>query len=279
MRKILVVNGERYWQELLTEYVVERKSIQNSTWALKDNRLIVIDDKGPFYPDLILWRLGAIPPSEKQVIALNLIRLSNIPCINSAESLLKGYDRLSMLASLREIDLPVIEFNVVTKSTQLKNIQIDFPFVVKVGNYHGGFGKVLVEDERKWQDIKDLLFVTNDYITIEPFIDYLRDIRYLLIGEDVWAMSRRGRFWKANVGTVEYEEIELDELHVSQIKKLRNHIGSDILAIDILEGKTGKKYIVEYNDIPGLSGFPDSLKYKMIDLINERMKKIRLATT
>lgn len=273
MKKILVVNGEKYWRELLTEFIVESKNIQNSTWILKDNQLIVIDDKGPFYPDLILWRLGAIPPSEKQVTALNLIRLSSIPCINSAESLLKGYDRLSMLAGLRELDLPVIKFNVVTKSTQLKNIQMSFPFVVKVGNYHGGFGKVLIKDERKWQDVKDLLFVTNDYITIEPFIDYSRDIRYLLIEEDVWAMSRKGKFWKANVGTTEYEEIELDELHVSQIKKLRDYTGSDMLAIDILENKSGKKYIVEYNDIPGLSGFSDTLKYKVVDLINKKMKK------
>lgn len=201
MKKILVVNGEKYWQALLPEFEVTRKSIQHSSWILKDGKLYVTDAEGVISPDGILWRVGAIKPTAIQTTALNLIELANIPCINSAQALKIGFDRLSMLARLKNQGFPVIHFSVVTNSFHLNNVKRSFPFVVKVGNYHGGYGKVLVQNEKGWQDIKDLLFVTEDYITIEPFIDYKRDIRYIAINKKVWAMSRQGKYWKANTAT------------------------------------------------------------------------------
>ena len=208
MKKILIINGENYWQNYFPEYEVVRKSIQNTSWILKENRLFVGDNESVIEPAGILWRVGAIKPTAIQSTALNLIELADVPCVNTPNTLKLGFDRLSMLSIMKGLGLPVIKFSVVTKSTLLENIKFDLPFVVKVGNYHGGFGKVLIEDDKKWQDIKDVLFVTNDYITIEPYINYVRDIRYLAINEKVWAMSRRGKYWKANVETMDFEVIE-----------------------------------------------------------------------
>lgn len=273
MKKILVVNGEKYWQDLLPDFEVVQKSIQHTSWVLKEGKLFVADVDGVIEPDGILWRVGAIQPTELQTTALNLIALANIPCVNSAATLKMGFDRLSMLSIIKDQGLPVIDFNVVTKSTYLNNIKIDFPFVVKVGNYHGGFGKVLIEDEKKWQDIKDLLFVTEYYITIEPYISYIRDIRYIVINDKVWAMSRKGKFWKANVETTDYKQIEPKMELANQLKLLQKKIGADILAIDILEEADGKIHIVEYNDIPGLSGFPDELKHELVHTLKQKMLK------
>jgi ribosomal protein S6--L-glutamate ligase len=36
---------------------------------------------------------------------------------------------------------------------------MQFPFVVKVGNHHGGYGKSLVSTEEQWEELKDLLFI------------------------------------------------------------------------------------------------------------------------
>ncbi len=271
MKKVLVVNGEKYWQELLPEFEVAQKAIQDSSWILRNGKLFVVDSDGVIEPDGILWRVGAIKPTAIQTTALNLIELSGIPCVNPAETLKIGFDRLSMLAAMKKQGLPVIDFNVVTKSTHLKSIKADFPFVVKVGNFHGGFGKVLVEDEKKWQDIKDLLFITESYITIEPYIKYVRDIRYIVINDKVWAMSRKGKFWKANVATTDFTELEpLKELS-DKLIKLQKELGADILAIDILEEENGRLHIVEYNDIPGLSGFTDELKYELASTLKDRM--------
>ncbi|WP_299626766.1 ATP-grasp domain-containing protein [uncultured Tenacibaculum sp.] len=271
MKKILVVNGEKYWQDILPEFQVTQKSIQKTSWILKNGKLFVADENGVIEPDGILWRVGAIKPTEIQTTALNLIELSGIPCVNSAETLKIGFDRLSMLSTIKKHGLPIINFNVVTKSNHLKNIRIDFPFVVKVGNYHGGYGKVLIENEKKWQDIKDLLFVTDHYITVEPYINYKRDIRYIVINDKVWAMSRKGKYWKANIETTDFTEIEPLKDLSDKLKTLQKEIKADILAIDILEEENGKLHIVEYNDIPGLSGFTDELKYELAEVLKRKL--------
>lgn len=274
MKKILVINGEKYWQDLLPDFEITQKSIQDTSWILRNGKLFVADSTNVIEPDGILWRVGAIKPSEIQTTALNLIELAGIPCVNSAETLKIGFDRLSMLSKIKKQGLPVIDFNVVTKSTHLKNIKINFPFVVKVGNFHGGFGKVLIEDEKKWQDIKDLLFVTEYYVTIEPYINYTRDIRYIVINDKVWAMSRKGKYWKANVETTDFIEFEPLEDLSNKLLKLQEEIQADILAFDILEEESGKLHIVEYNDIPGLSGFSDELKFELAEVIKRKLATI-----
>ena len=270
METILVINGENYWQDFLPDYKVEQKKIQETEWLLKDNQLYVIDNNGICKPDKILWRVGAIRPSAKHKAALDIIQLSGVHCINSVNVLAKGFDRLTMLNVLKECDLPLIPFNVATSSIHLKNIEIPFPFVVKAGNYHGGFGKVLVENEESWQDIKDLLFISEEYITIEPFINYEKDIRYLAIGDKIWAMARKGKFWKANVQTTDFVMIDQDQILIEQTRKLQDYLQADILAIDVLEEKDGNRYFVEYNDIPGLSGFPDDVRTALANCLTKK---------
>ena len=244
-----------------------QKKIQSSEWVLRNGELHVVDATGACRPDKILWRVGAIKPGAKHKTALELIQLSGVPCVNAASVLLRGYDRLSMLNVLRECNLPTIPFNVVTSSVHLKNVELDHPFVLKAGNYHGGFGKVLVENAAQWQDIKDLLFITEDYLTVEPFIRYERDIRYLAIGDKMWAMSRRGKFWKANVETTAFASMPLDDRLAEQTRQLQHYLNADILAIDILEEADGTRYFVEYNDIPGVSGFPVEARQQLANCI------------
>lgn len=271
MPNILTINGEAYWPDYFPDHNVVRKNIQDSSWILKKGKLYVLDQEGMFEPDGILWRVGAIRPTAIQTTALNLIALAGVPCVNSPATLKLGFDRLSMLAVLKEQGLPVIAFDVVTKSTLLKNIERAFPFVVKVGNYHGGYGKILVKDEQAWQEAKDLLFITQDYVTIEPYIPYVRDIRYIAIGEGVWAMARKGKYWKANVATTDFQVLEPEPLLTQQLKSLQQRLGADILAIDILEEADGTLHVVEYNDIPGLSGFSEALKWNLVDCLKSKL--------
>lgn len=272
MKTILIINGESYWPEYFPGFQVEQKKIQSTEWIIRDNELYATDANGVCKPNGILWRVGAIKPDPKHRTALEIIGLSGIPCVNDSEVLLKGFDRLSMLNGLKKCDLPVIPFNVVTAARQIKNIEIPYPFVVKAGNYHGGFGKVLVDNDQKWQDIKDLLFITEDYITIEPFIDYKRDIRYLAIGTSIWAMARKGKFWKANVETTDFKLIDPEPGLTAQTKRLQEYLKADVLAIDVLEDQYGNYSIVEYNDIPGVSGFPDAVKTELANCLKHKME-------
>ncbi|UKB84746.1 ATP-grasp domain-containing protein [Chryseobacterium sp. MEBOG06] len=270
MKTILIINGEKYWKDYFAGYEVVQKKVQTSEFIVKDSSLYVVDAEGVCKPDVIFWRLGAVNPEAKHRSILELIDYAGVPCVNSASTLLIGYDRLSMLNKLKRLELPVVEFNAATAITQLKNLEMTFPFVIKVGNHHGGYGKSLVSNEEQWEELKDLLFIHQNYVTVEKFINYQNDIRYLAINDKVWAMKRKGRYWKANSLTQEYHMIEPEKEWIEKIKLLQENIKADIVAIDILETENGKKIIVEYNDIPGLSGFPEDVKLELSDIVKNK---------
>ncbi|MDP9961885.1 ATP-grasp domain-containing protein [Chryseobacterium lathyri] len=270
MKTILIINGEKYWKDYFAGFDVVQKKIQTAEFIVKDSSLYVVDAEGVCKPDVIFWRLGAVNPEPKHRNILELIRYSEIPCVNSAETLLKGYDRLSMLNTLKKLGLPIINFDVATQTSQLKNLQMSFPFVVKVGNHHGGFGKSLVTSEEQWEELKDLLFIHQDYVTVEKFIDYKYDIRYLAINDKVWAMKRKGKYWKANALTQEYQIIEPEKEWTKNVKLLQENSKADIIAIDVLETENGEKTILEYNDIPGLSGFPEDTKLELSKMVKNK---------
>ncbi len=272
MKTILIINGESYWPDYFAGYHVVQKKIQTSECVVKDSALYFIDADGACKPDVVFWRLGAINPEARHRSILELIEYSGIPCVNSASSLLMGYDRLSMLNRLKKLGLPVIDFNVATGTTQLKNIEMKFPFVVKVGNHHGGYGKSLVMCEEQWEELKDLLFIQNDYVTTEQFIDYQDDIRYLAVNNKVWAMKRIGKYWKANSLTREYQLISPEEEWIEKVKQLQENIKADIVAIGVLQTEKGERFILEYNDIPGLSGFPEEAKTELSEIVKSKLK-------
>lgn len=272
MKTILIINGENYWKEYFNGYHIMQKKVQNSEFIVKDSELFVIDAEGVCKPDIVFWRLGAINPEVKHRTILELIEFSGIPCVNSASTLLTGYERLSMLNTLKKLNLPVVDFNVATNTSQLKNLKMSFPFVVKVGNHHGGYGKSLVKTDEQWEELKDLLFIHHDYVTVEKFINYKNDIRYLAIHDKVWAMRRKGKYWKANSLTKGYQMIEPEKEWLDKVKLVQGKISADIVAIDILETDNGDKVILEYNDIPGLSGFPEDAKLELANVVKNKLK-------
>ena len=115
-----------------------------------------------------------------------------------------------------------------------------------------------------------LIVYSSDYLTIEKFIDYKYDIRYLAVNDKVWAMKRRGKYWKANSLTQEYEIIIPEDEWIKKVQLLQTHIKADIVAIDVLEKQNGEKVILEYNDIPGLSGFPEDVKRELSMIVKNK---------
>ncbi len=272
MKNIIVVNGEADWQPYFPGYQVHPRRIQNSSWLYHQNMLWVFDASGGLRVDAVLWRVGAIKPQPEQRHALELIRMAGIPCVNSAATLLRGYDRLSMLNELREAGLPVQTFSVALGEQMLDLLHPDFPAVLKVGNFHGGFGKMRVENEEQWADARDMVFVTSEYATLEPYIDYTRDIRCLAVGGQIWAMARRGVTWKANTQTKEYKIIPAPAQLEEWTHKAVNHLQADVLALDFLEKHDGSYILLESNDIPGFSGFPTTVREAVAARLRQKLE-------
>jgi len=260
MKNIIVVNGEVDWPEYFPGYIVHYRRIQQCSWLYHEGALWVFDTSGGQRVDAVLWRVGAIKPHPSQRSALELIRMAGAPCVNPARVLLRGYDRLSMLNDLREAGLPVQTFSVALGELVLDLLHPDFPTVLKVGNFHGGFGKMRVEDTEQWADAKDMTFITEDYVTLKPYVDYVRDIRCLAVGKQVWAMTRRGVSWKANLQTQECKIISVLLQLEKYTRRAMNYLQADVLALDFLEKDDGSYVLLESNDIPGFSGFPVTVR-------------------
>lgn len=273
MKTVVVVNGETDWPGFLPGLEVVRRRLQESRWVLRQGRLWVVDREGAVEADGVLWRLGAVKPERGHRAVLEMIRLADIPCVNPASVLLRGYDRLSMLAELREAGLPTPNFDVVIGEQMLSNVRPKFPAVVKIGNFHGGFGKALVRTEEQWQDVMDLAFVTNDYATVEPYIDYIRDIRCLAVGDQMWGMSRRSASWKANRGVAASELIEIPASMQEYTERAMAHFGADVLGLDFLEAPDGTYVLIESNDIPGFTGFPDTARVAVADRLRRKFSE------
>jgi len=273
-KNILVVNGEADWQEYFPGYQVYSRRIQHSSWLYHQKTLWVFDTSGGVRVDAVLWRVGAIKPAPEQRHALELVRMAGIPCLNPAPLLLRGYDRLAMLNELKEAGLPVQSFSVALGDRMLDLLHPDFPAVLKVGNFHGGFGKMRIASEEHWADAKDMAFVTNTYATLEPYIDYTRDIRCLAVGDHTWAMSRRGATWKANTQTQEYQLILAPAPLEAWTRQAMKHFQADVLALDFLERSDGSYTLLESNDIPGFSGFPTVVREAVAALLCRKLEDI-----
>ena len=75
--------------------------------------------------------------------------------------------------------------------------------------------------------------------------------------------EKKRKIWKANSLTQEYQIIKPEDEWIKKVKLLQQYIKADIVAVDILETVNGEKIILEYNDIPGLSGFPEDAKLEL----------------
>ena len=272
MKNLLVVGGAFDFRGEWPELNVAARSLQNAKWILReDNALFFLDGEGALRVDGVLWRVGAIRPLASHRSALELIRLAGVPCVNSAQTLLRGFERLSLLAELREIGVPMLPFTAVLGEQVLESIEPGLPCVLKVGNWHGGIGKARLSSPETWADARDVALACDDYCTVEPFVDYARDVRVLVVGEAMWAMERRSCAWKVNRGAVEVRFIRAPDELATWTRRAQTHLGADILGLDWIETPDGEWKCLESNDVPGLSGWPDEVRRALVARVREQM--------
>jgi ribosomal protein S6--L-glutamate ligase len=256
-KNLVVVGGERFWHEYLPEWRVIYCRLQMSSWILEGNDLFISTGSGLARVDAVLWRVGVIAAEAWHRGVLDLIRLAGVPCVNAAATLQRGFDKLSMHAEMAEAGLPVIRGQVAVGPRSLELIRPHVPCVLKVGNFHGGLGKARALDTEQWNEVADLAAIVEDYKVIEPFIDYAADVRCLMVDENIWCLKRENSDWKVNRGVVSPELIEPPTALAEWTKKAGHHLGASVLGLDFLQTREGDWILLECNDVPGLTGFPD----------------------
>jgi ribosomal protein S6--L-glutamate ligase len=269
--RLVVLNGELDWADYFPEAEVVRHRVQDTTFALQGGVLHAFDREHAGRVDGVLWRLGAVRPDVAHQHVLHVIAHSGVPCVNAPRLIARHYDRLAMLLALRDAGLPVVPFDVVTDAASVARLRRPFPFVAKLGNHHGGLGKVLVHDDASWGELADLLAVSATYATVEPYLDYRRDVRVLAVGDELWAMARRGSGWRANVDTAAYEVIAVPPALAELARRALAALGAELLALDFLELDEDRIVVLESNETPGFSGFPRSVRESVANLLKRRL--------
>lgn len=275
MQTLVMVNAEDFWEgHFSDQFEVHHVRLQTSKWMLRNNVLHVYDNGKRIRVDNIFWRIAPVLPHQYHREILEMIRFSGVPCVNPTHTMLDEISRWTMLNRLKSLGLPMLSTTFVVGSILAQRVHPTPPAVLKVGSYHAGYGKLQIQSTDQWNDVSDFLFSTDGYFTVEPFVDYKRDIRCLAVGDKVWSMARKGSRWKANTGVVDTQSIDIPDVLLDYTKRVQDSIGADIIALDILETDNGEYFVLESNVVPGLAGFSQTVIYAIVDLAIERFTSV-----
>jgi len=103
--------------------------------------------------------------------------------------------------------------------------------------------------DNQLSDFATTLAMFREYVTLEPFVPNVGDVRIQKIGDHIRVYKRVAENWKGNVG-----ESVLTDLAVTDQYKLwadeasKMWGGLDILSIDCVVAEDGKHTILEVND-------------------------------
>jgi len=194
--------------------------------------------------------------------------IANIPSVNSLESIFCSTERATNIAELYKIQarlgkdkfplVPITYFPNTEDVFHVKNL----PVVAKVGSSCAGFGKMKFTDNQ-FSDFATTLAMFKEYVTLEPFVTNVGDVRIQKIGDHIRVYKRVSSNWKGNVGESVLSDLEVtDQYKLWAVEASKMWGGLDILSIDCVIAMDGKHTILEVNDTAtGLN--PD---YKQEDL-------------
>jgi len=220
--------------------------------------------------DRVLWRAQGGRDAALQHAAISLVAASSATCVNSAESLLLFGTRFLNNGALRKAGLPIVESSQILGANALSYFYTPrFPAVLKLGDWHMGYGKCKIRNIEGWNDAVDIAAIIQDIASIEAFINYTRDLRILLVGNDVFAIERvpTSHQWKANVCPEEVKTITPPPMLEQMTRKAASVLGMSILGADWIEDEQGRWILLEVNPAPGLQMGATDCRPLALDLL------------
>ena len=278
---VIASTTEEDWMHLCSEYSNHFRVIQ-TTWdrisfsSYSDSKYPIVSiypNNNPIYPDqnkvlnnikpdLVLIRNLAHYISNKLEIVPDFRNIlygfyhANIPMINELSAIIAEIEKPIMYGRLRKIrdkygekNFPLIMQYYYPNFSEIC-VTPNAPYVLKVSYPHAGYGKIRVKDHHDIDDLKSILALHKDYISIEPLIDVDYELRIIFIAPNYYRVHKRSSLnWKVNFGMSSIRE---DCEMKPQWKKWIDLIYKtypDMLTFDIdaLVDKNGKEYILEVN--------------------------------
>ena len=307
---VIASTTEEDWVQLCSEYSSHFRVIQ-TTWdkisfsSYSDSKhpmVSIYPNNHPKYedqkviqnnikPDLVLIRNLARYISAKIETVPDFRNIlygfyhSNIPMINELSAIIAELEKPIMYGRLRKIrdlygekNFPLIQQYYYPNYSEIV-VTPNAPYVLKVSYPHAGYGKIRVKDHHDIDDLRSILALHKDYISIEPLIDVDYELRIVFIAPNYYRVHKRTSLnWKVNYGMSNIrEECEMKPEWKKWVDLIYKTY-PDMLTFDIdaLVDKNGKEYILEING--SSQGFaPEHGKQDLAhlrDLVVRRMEVI-----
>lgn len=223
---------------------------------------------------------GSLEQVIYRVNVLHRLEHLGVRMINSPALIEKTVDKFYTSALLAAAGLPVPKTIVTERFHQgMEAVQKLGQVVVKPVFGSLGKGIVLIDD----LDVAHRVFRA---LEMGKYIYYLQeflpngneDLRLFVVGgQVVSAMRRRGKNWKTNIACGSRAEKYLPEPDIARLAlRTAEILKADYLGVDILISK-GAPYIIEANGIPGWTGLQSVSEVNLSDVLAayvwEEMKK------
>ncbi|RLG69638.1 MAG: hypothetical protein DRO04_03105 [Candidatus Iainarchaeum archaeon] len=157
------------------------------------------------------------------------------------------------LVSELNIKVPATALTTTPEATMQIVEKIGYPAVVKLLSGFGGKGVMLVNSEKELKPILDTLNIFEEFICLQEYIPAgKKDIRYLVVDDDVIAILREGKDWRANVSIGgKAAEIPVEKELKDTAIKAAKFLGLKICAVDFVQNVQQENYLIEVNFTPG----------------------------
>jgi len=209
------------------------------------------------------------PGSLEQVVfrmdVLARLEAGGTPVVNSPRAIEAAVDKYLALAKLQAVGLP-IPATVVCQSAE--DAMAAFETLggdVVVKPLFGGEGRGIcrVSDP----DLAFRTFKTLQQIDavayLQQYVDHAGcDLRLFVLGDEVLGMRRRNALdWRTNISRgATAEPLEVTAELADLARRASRAVGAEIAGVDVLDGKDGRRWVLEVNAVPGWQALARTLR-------------------
>jgi len=250
---LILVLGDDGWPPIRGATVLCRRPVAEWSLRARPGRLETLAHDGTWLDvSGVVWcsQFDLEPQLERS--ALETIRQSGVPCLNSAEACLDNGSRMASHHRLREAGLPVLPMVAFFGNAALASHKPHFPSVLKVGGHHMGYGKAKIGTREAWNDAVDMAALSRDFAILEPYVDYTVDLRITILCGEMHALRRKPSQWKANVCPTSVKLVPVPAALRQPSLLAAESLGAEIVGLDWLRNSAGEWFLLEANLAPGL---------------------------
>lgn len=216
------------------------------------------------------------PGSLEQVVfrmdALARLEATGTPVINSPRAIETAVDKYLALAKLQAVGLPIPATCVCQSTDDAMAAFGSLGGDVVVKPLFGGEGRGICrisDPDLAFRTFKTLQQI-DAVLYLQQYIDHEGcDLRLFVLGNEVWGMRRRSASdWRTNIsrGATAEPLAVTDEL-ADLARRASRAVGAEIAGVDVLDGRDGRRWLLEVNAVPGWKALAATLDLDVAALV------------